>query len=41
VIFAFALVCVFWGSTYLAIRIAVVEVPPELAAGRVFSLPVR
>jgi drug/metabolite transporter (DMT)-like permease len=30
VIFAFALVCVFWGSTYLAIGIAVEKIPPPV-----------
>jgi drug/metabolite transporter (DMT)-like permease len=33
VIVAFALVYVFWGSTYLAIRIAVEHVPPALMGG--------
>jgi hypothetical protein len=32
VILAFALVYVFWGSTYLGIRIAVERVPPILMA---------
>ncbi len=30
---AYLLVCVFWGSTYLAIRIGVAELPPFLFAG--------
>ena len=33
---AFALVYVFWGSTYLGIRIAVEHVPPELMTGARF-----
>jgi drug/metabolite transporter (DMT)-like permease len=33
VILAFALVYVFWGSTYMAIRIGVEHVPPALMAG--------
>ncbi len=33
VIFAFALVYVFWGSTYLGIKVAVDSVPPALMAG--------
>jgi drug/metabolite transporter (DMT)-like permease len=33
VIFAFAAIYVLWGSTYLAIRIAVQQVPPFFAAG--------
>jgi drug/metabolite transporter (DMT)-like permease len=36
VILAFALVYVFWGSTYLGIRIAVESVPPALMAGARF-----
>ncbi len=36
VILAFALVYVFWGSTYLGIRIAVDSVPPALMAGTRF-----
>ena len=36
VILAFALVYFFWGSTYLAIRLAVDFVPPELMAGSRF-----
>lgn len=35
---AFALVYVFWGSTYLAIRVAVENVPPALMAGLRFSV---
>jgi drug/metabolite transporter (DMT)-like permease len=35
---AFALVYVFWGSTYLAIRIAVEQVPPALMAGTRFLI---
>ena len=27
--FAFAAVCVFWGTTYLGIRIAIETIPPE------------
>ncbi len=38
VIFAFALVYVFWGSTYLGIRLAVDRVPPILLAGARFSI---
>jgi drug/metabolite transporter (DMT)-like permease len=38
VIVAFALVYVFWGSTYLAIRVAVEHVPPILMAGIRFSI---
>jgi drug/metabolite transporter (DMT)-like permease len=38
VITAFAFVYVFWGSTYLGIRIAVDHVPPILMAGARFSL---
>jgi drug/metabolite transporter (DMT)-like permease len=38
VILAFALVYVFWGSTYLGIRIAVERVPPILMAGVRFSI---
>ncbi len=30
---AYLLVCVFWGSTYLAIRVGVLELPPFLFAG--------
>ena len=36
---AFAAIYVLWGSTYLAIRIAVQQVPPLFAAGRDFSWP--
>ncbi len=36
VILAFALVYVFWGSTYLGIRVAVESVPPALMAGTRF-----
>ena len=35
---AFALVYVFWGSTYLAIRIAVEHIPPALLAGTRFLI---
>lgn len=35
---AYLLVCVFWGSTYLAIRIGVQELPPFLFAGTRFLL---
>lgn len=38
VIVAFALVYVFWGSTYLGIRVAVEHVPPILMAGVRFSI---
>jgi drug/metabolite transporter (DMT)-like permease len=37
VIVAFALVYVFWGSTYLGIRVAVERVPPVLLAGVRFA----
>ncbi|MFB3815598.1 MAG: EamA family transporter [Terriglobales bacterium] len=37
-ILAFALVYVFWGSTYLGIRIAVNDVPPALMAGTRFLI---
>ncbi len=37
-ILAFALVYVFWGSTYLGIRVAVERVPPILLAGSRFSV---
>jgi len=37
VVLAFALVYVFWGSTYLGIRVAVERVPPILMAGVRFS----
>jgi len=33
VVLAFALVYVFWGSTYLGIRIAIEQIPPVLMAG--------
>lgn len=32
-IFAYLAVCLFWGSTFLAIRIAVLDLPPMLSAG--------
>ena len=35
---AFAAIYVLWGSTYLAIRIAVQQVPPLFAAGTRFFL---
>jgi drug/metabolite transporter (DMT)-like permease len=38
VLLAFALVYVFWGSTYLGIRVAVERVPPVLLAGIRFSI---
>jgi len=38
VILAFALVYVFWGSTYLGIRVAVDRVPPILLAGVRFTI---
>ena len=38
VVFAFALVYLFWGSTYLGIRIAVERIPPILMAGVRFSV---
>jgi drug/metabolite transporter (DMT)-like permease len=38
VIFAFALVYFFWGSTYLAIDIAVEQIPPALMCGVRFSI---
>src|SRR5512142_1107177 len=38
VILAFGLVYVFWGSTYLAIRLAVEAVPPALMAGTRFLI---
>jgi drug/metabolite transporter (DMT)-like permease len=37
-VLAFALVYVFWGSTYLGIRVAVERVPPILLAGTRFSI---
>src|SRR5688500_18188189 len=33
VVIAFALVYVFWGSTYLAIRVAVENIPPAMLGG--------
>lgn len=38
VILAFALVYVFWGSTYLGIRVAVERIPPILLAGVRFTV---
>lgn len=38
VILAFALVYVFWGSTYLGIRIAVEHIPPALMCGTRFTI---
>ncbi len=38
VFLAFAAIYVLWGSTYLAIRIAVQQVPPLFAAGSRFFL---
>jgi drug/metabolite transporter (DMT)-like permease len=38
VVLAFALVYIFWGSTYLGIRIAVERVPPVLLAGVRFTI---
>jgi len=38
---AYLVVCVFWGSTYLAIRIGVGELPPFLFAGLRFLVAVR
>ena len=35
---AYLLVCVFWGSTYLAIRIGVTDLPPYLFAGTRFLI---
>lgn len=35
---AYLSVCIIWGSTYLAIRIAVTDLPPLLSAGIRFSL---
>jgi hypothetical protein len=37
-IFAFAAVYLIWGSTYMAIRIAVAVLPPFLLAGARFHL---
>jgi drug/metabolite transporter (DMT)-like permease len=38
---AYLLVCIVWGSTYLAIRIGVQELPPLLFAGCASSSPAR
>lgn len=38
VVAAYLAVCIIWGSTYLAMRIAVSEFPPELFAGTRFLL---
>ena len=38
VVFAFALVYFFWGSTYLGIDIAVEHIPPALMCGIRFSI---
>src|ERR1700758_3576649 len=38
VILAFGLVYLFWGSTYLGIRIAVEHVPPALMCGTRFTI---
>lgn len=38
VVAAYLAVCIIWGSTYLAMRIAVTHFPPELFAGIRFSL---
>jgi len=35
---AYVLVCVFWGSTYLAIKVGVTELPPFLFAGLRFAV---
>lgn len=35
---AYLLVCVFWGSTYLAIKVGVTELPPFLFAGLRFAV---
>ena len=35
---AYLIVCVFWGSTYLAIKIGVGELPPLLFAGLRFII---
>jgi drug/metabolite transporter (DMT)-like permease len=37
-ILAYLSVCIIWGSTYLAMRIAVKESPPEIFAGMRFSI---
>ena len=39
VVFAFTLVYLFWGSTYLGIRVAVEPVDRYLAAGAAIILP--
>ena len=38
VVLAFGLVYVFWGSTYLGIRIGVEHIPPLLMAGTRFAI---
>jgi drug/metabolite transporter (DMT)-like permease len=38
VLFAFLAIYILWGSTYLAIRLAVAEIPPLLAAGIRFAI---
>jgi drug/metabolite transporter (DMT)-like permease len=38
VILAFGLVYVFWGSTYLGIRIGIEQIPPLLMAGTRFII---
>ena len=35
---AYLVVCVFWGSTYLAIKVGVTELPPFLFAGLRFFI---
>ncbi|PYO89654.1 MAG: EamA family transporter, partial [Gemmatimonadetes bacterium] len=35
---AYLIVCVFWGSTYLAIKVGVTELPPFLFAGLRFGV---
>ncbi len=37
----FLVVCVFWGSTYLAIKVGVTELPPFLFAGLRFLVGKR
>jgi drug/metabolite transporter (DMT)-like permease len=37
-ILAFAAICILWGSTYFAIRVAVAEIPPLFAAGVRFTI---
>ena len=37
-LFAWLLVCVFWGSTYLAIKVGVGVLPPFLFAGLRFAI---